>query len=196
MYETLRMLEKIITTETRSKSLEELAEMYKKQQRPDVLAAAYQKVFPWIVKQKQQYVIFSEQEMGSIALEKLDTCLQCYNQKYKFITFFTNVLHNAIRTEIESMSTQKRKANIFPTSWELLLEKGLDLIDNQTEYTYIELLLKCLNLTKDEYAFCEATIQSAHVSNLATQAYLGWDAKKLRSVRKSLQSKLHFLLTA
>lgn len=194
MYKTLKMLEKLITEETSRKTLEELALMYQKQPRPDILAAAYKKVFPWIVKQKQKYAAFSEQEIGSFALEKLDVCLQLYNGKNKFITYYANTLHNELRTQIESLLTQKRKANVFPTSFEALLDEGFDLVDQRTEYLNVDLLINCLNLEDDELNFCKATLQSGRVSNLATRDFLGWNDAKLRSVRKSLQQKMAFML--
>ncbi len=194
MYETLKMLEKIVTPEAASMTLEQLSGEYQKQQRPDLLAAAFKKVFPWIVKQKQKFIAFSEQEIGSIALERLDKSLIGYRGGAKFITYYSHMLHNELRTELESLLTQKRKANMFPTSFEGLVAEGFDLADSRMEYVNMELLLKCLKLQDDELLFCEATLQSAKVSNLATRDYLGWSDSKMRAVRKTLQTKLAFLI--
>lgn len=194
MYETLKMLERLNNPEVASKTLEQLSSMYQEQQRPDILAAAYKKVFPWIVTQKNKYVAFSEQEVGSFALEKLDMCLQMYNGKSKFITYYSNVLHNKLREELEYLLTHKRKANMFPTSFEALLEDGFDLVNHQMEYVNTELMLDCLNLDKDELDFCKASLECSRVSNMATRDYLGWNDSKIRLVRKSLQSKLAFML--
>lgn len=97
MNSTLKTLKPLITGKYSKMELEEMSEEYKLSQSPEILATAFEKLFKLILTKGGKFTTVSSEDLASISLQKLDTCLMLYDpETAKFITFYLTSLHNAL----------------------------------------------------------------------------------------------------
>jgi RNA polymerase sigma factor (sigma-70 family) len=186
MQETLKNLRLLITEDSVKLSLEELSKEYKKEQDPTYLATAFEKVFKCIIQISQNFYGLTEDDLASFSLEKLDYCLQTFDEsKSKFITYFYNILKNKFREETQYLSMQKRKLNYESTSYDLIIENGYDapFYDNEADYVDLEIL------EKQEKMYCELLLRD--YTNQEISNILGVSVMTLCNMRKRLRGKFY-----
>ena len=127
MITTLEMLSTLIINETLEMTLEEIAVAYREDLNPSLLAAAFAKTYKLIINISNHYYGLTQDDIASFSLEKLDFCLQTYNDdKAAFSTYFSTNLKNKFREETQYLNTQKRKVMFYSESYDMMVENGFD----------------------------------------------------------------------
>lgn len=189
MLKTLNTLSPLIIDEHRNMTLEEIAEAYRKDLNPSLLALAFHKTFKLIIDISKRYYGLSSEDIASFSLEKLDFALQTYKaDESNFTTYFSKILMNKFREETEALNTHKRKAIFFSDSYEAIKEKGFDIPDYMPENEDLDYILKPYNLTERELAYCKLII--ADYTNAEISMKLGVSVMTLSNIRKRLRKKL------
>lgn len=188
MMTTLETLSTLITNETLKMTLEEIAAAYREDLNPSLLATAFAKTYKLIINISNRYYGLTQDDIASFSLEKLDFCLQTYNDdKAAFSTYFSTNLMNKFREETQYLNTQKRKVMFYSESYDAMVENGFDLespeqvretIDNLTSY----------GLTEKEMEYCNLIL--AGCSNAEISNMLGVSVMTLSNMRKKLREKL------
>jgi DNA-directed RNA polymerase specialized sigma24 family protein len=193
MNNTLKTLSTIIIEAHQQYSLEQLADAYKKDLNPSILASAFSKCFDLTNYVSAQYFGLNSEDIASFSLEVLDLCLQNFTpDNCAFTTYYTTVLKNRFRTETQALSTQKRKVAIYSDSLDVLMEDGFDVSD--TVDTYLESRdalmenLKSCNLRELEKDYCN--LLAVGYNNSEISKILKVSVMTLSNLRKSLRTKL------
>lgn len=191
MNNTLRTLSTIITPEYEQMKLEQLAEVYTKELNPSVLASAFSKTFNLSISISQKFFGFSHEDIASFALETLDKCLQTYdNDSALFATYFTTVFRNRLREESEKLNTHKRKACLYSSSLESLVDNGFDIPTNDSinKKEYILEELSTLGLDDREIKYCSLLLDGYTNKEISEQ--FNTSIMTLSNIRKKLRIKL------
>ena len=193
MNNTLKTLSTIITEEFQHNNLEQLADAYKKDLNPSILASAFSKCFDLINYTAAQYFGLNSEDIASFSLEVLDFCLQNYVAgKCVFTTYYTTVLQNRFRQATQALSPQKRKVALYSDSLDGLVESGFDVSDGSGSYLdskdALMENLKSLNLRELERNYCEL-IATGYTNNEISKI-LKVSVMTLSNLRKSLRTKL------
>lgn len=193
MNNTLKTLSTIITEEYQQNNLEQLADAYKKDLNPSIIASAFSKCFDLINYVAAQYFGLTSEDIASFALEVLDFCLQNYVAgNCAFTTYYTTVLKNRFRQETQSLSTQKRKVAIYSDSLDGLIDDGFDVADSTDNYLdskdALMENLNSLNLRPLERNYCE--LVALNYTNKEISKILNVSVMTLSNLRKSLRVKL------
>lgn len=193
MNNTLKTLSTIITEEYKQNNLEQLADAYKKELNPSILASAFSKCFDLINHVATQYFGLTSEDVASFSLEVLDFCLQNYiADNCAFTTYYTTVLKNRFRQETQSLSTHKRKVALYSDSLDGLMCDGFDVQDNADNYfDSMDALMTNLgsfNLRELEKNYCE--LVAVGYTNNEISKILNVSVMTLSNLRKSLRVKL------
>ena len=115
MYETLKMMKSILNGKEEKVNEKELIKEYQEKLSPNILAYFYVNNFGLILQISKNYPLLLTEDIASFCLQELDLSLQDYNleSSNKFITYFAKRFKNLLRTKIEEIQAQKRKANIL-----------------------------------------------------------------------------------
>ena len=188
MITTLKTLSTLITNETLKMTLEEIAAAYREDLNPSLLAAAFAKTYKLIINISNRYYGLTQDDIASFSLEKLDFCLQTYNDdKAAFSTYFTINLRNKFREETQYLNTQKRKVMFYSESYDVMVENGFDLESPEQVRETIDNLAS-YGLTEKEMEYCNLIL--AGCSNAEISNMLGVSVMTLSNMRKKLREKL------
>ena len=193
MNNTLKTLSTIITEEFHKNNLEQLADAYKEDLNPSILASAFSKCFDLINHVSASYFGLSTEDIASFSLEVLDFCLQNYVAgRCAFTTYYTTILKNRFRQETQALSTQKRKASIYSDSLDGLMDEGFDVADSDGNFLdskeALMFNLSRLNLRDLERDYCE--LVALGCTNSEISGILQVSVMTLSNLRKSLRVKL------
>ena len=193
MNNTLKTLSTIITEEYQQNNLEQLADAYKKDLNPSILASAFSKCFDLINYVSSQYFGLTSEDIASFSLEVLDFCLQNYvADSCVFTTYFTAILKNRFRQETQSLSTHKRKIAMYSDSLDGLMDEGFDVTNDDDSYLNskdaLMTDLNSLGLRDIEKNYCE--LVAIGYTNSEISKILKVSVMTLSNLRKSLRVKL------
>lgn len=191
MNDTLRTLRPLVTPELNELTLEQLADAYPETLNPSVLATAFSKVFKLIVNVSHRYFGFDQSDIASYSLQSLDKALQTYDRgKGAFTTYFTTVFMNKLREESQKLSTSKRKAFMYSTSYEALLEDNFDIVSDD-EQTIEQVLwdIEGYGLSEKEIQYCKYVMEGYTNKDIAK--VMQTSIMTLCNIRKKLRIKLH-----
>ncbi|NLA24203.1 MAG: sigma-70 family RNA polymerase sigma factor [Bacteroidales bacterium] len=193
MDNTLKLFSLLINEDNQNMTLEEISDSYKIDNNSDLFASAFIKTYKLILKISKRYYGLTQEDIISFSLEKLNYCLLNYRRGgAKFSTYYAKVLINKFREETQALNTHKRKIIFYSDSYEVILEKGFDLID-QKQIT--DNSLQCLNnfnLTLRELLYCQ--LLGKNYTNREISEFLGLSIMTLSNTRKDLREKLSSLL--
>jgi len=175
MEQTKKMLDKLITEESKKMTLEQLAEAYQKELNPIYFATIFNKMYNLIINLSNHYYGLNKDDIASFALEKLDYSLRTYDGVHKFSTWYTTILKNKFREETESLNYKKRKVVFFSDSYDELLKSGFDLQDNSFTFNDINSSINLNKLSQQEILFC----------NLLANYYSKNDVMKIMNLTKN-----------
>lgn len=164
MRETLKMMKSILTGKESKANEKELIEKYQEYLLPNILAYFYVNNYGIISNTSRLYPLLLDEDKASFCLQELDRCLLSYDFSTcnKFITYFIKCYKNKLRTETETMMTQKRKS-IFSTANFADYEESLLIEDNIEN---IDLVLNNYNLKTIDKKQCKL-------------AYMGYNFKEI-----------------
>lgn len=113
---TLKSMKRIARVEDHDKTLEELSSLYVESGLfPSYLAMAFIKLQGIIKSATEQYESFDTDDVDSMALEKLNYCMQHFedDKGATFTTYFYTIFSGALKTHFKSMVRDKRVLNTF-----------------------------------------------------------------------------------
>lgn len=191
MITTLKTLSTLIINETLEMTLEEIAVAYREDLNPSLLAAAFAKTYKLIINISNHYYGLTQDDIASFSLEKLDFCLQTYNDdKAAFSTYFSTNLKNKFREETQYLNTQKRKVMFYSDSYDAMVENGFDL-ESPEQMRETTDNLASYGLTEREMAYCDLILKD--FTNVEISKQLGVSVMTLSNMRKKLRKKLRSL---
>ena len=188
MISTLKTLSTLIINETLEMTLEEIAVAYREDLNPSLLAAAFAKTYKLIINISNHYYGLTQDDIASFSLEKLDYCLQTYDEdKAAFSTYFYTNLKNKFREETQYLNTQKRKVIFYSDSYDMMVENGFDLESPEPIKETID-NLESYGLTEKEMTYCDLILKD--FTNAEISELLGVSVMTLSNMRKKLREKL------
>lgn len=188
MIATLKTLSTLIINETLEMTLEEIAVAYREDLNPSLLAAAFAKTYKLIINISNHYYGLTQEDIASFSLEKLDYCLQTYDEdKAAFSTYFYANLKNKFREETQYLNTQKRKVIFYSQSYDEMVENGFDLESPEPIKETID-NLESYGLTEKEMTYCDLILEDFTNAEISKQ--LGVSVMTLSNMRKKLREKL------
>lgn len=115
---TIKSMRKIVTTDDMKKSYNELVELYNSSNLfPSYLAATFLKLTKIIYDISSKYESFDEDDVYSIALDRVNYCMQHYDVDNKsgasFTTYFHSVFTSAMKTHYKYLVADMRILNTF-----------------------------------------------------------------------------------
>jgi hypothetical protein len=196
MRETYKMLVGLTQDKYKDLSMEQLALEYQKELNPSILAESFVRNYSFIFQIASGYYGLTEQDIASHALERLDYCLQTYQQGRKFLTYYGTVLKNKFREETQYLNTYKRKVIFHSSSYEVMVDNGFDLVANAQGNEMVELIedLRELGLEDKEIRYCFYLLMGESSANIAKS--MGCTIMTLCNMRKKLKKKLGDLALA
>lgn len=146
-----------------------------------------------------------EATIQSTILEQIWVALQNYDVERgtKLTTYICSYIKSALRTLTQSYSTHKRKVNqsnnckMFSAYETEDNARPFESADIEHGYSRTEMLslIDSLDLTDNQYNYCKCLIEQVCDSSMASIAsYLGISRAGALGIKKSLQSKLSFLM--
>ena len=196
MQETYKMLVGLAQDKYKDLSMEQLALEYQKELNPSILAESFVRNYSFIFQIASGYYGLTEQDIASHALERLDYCLQTYQQGRKFLTYYGTVLKNKFREETQYLNTYKRKVIFHSSSYEVMVDNGFDLVANAQGNEMVELIedLRERGLEDKEIRYCFYLLMGESNANIAKS--MGCTIMTLCNMRKKLKKKLGDLALA
>lgn len=196
MQETYKMLVGLIQNKYKDLSMEQLAIEYQKDLDPSILAESFVRNYNFIFQLASGYYGLTEQDIASHALERLDYCLQTYQQGNKFLTYYGTVLKNKLREETQYLNTHKRKVIFHSSSYEVMVDNGFDLVAcaQEDETTNLVEDLREHGLEDREIKYCLYLLMGESNANIAK--YMGCTIMTLCNMRKRMRNKLKNLTLA
>jgi hypothetical protein len=196
MQETYKMLVGLTQDKYKDLSMEQLALEYQKELNPSILAESFVRNYSFIFQIASGYYGLTEQDIASHALERLDYCLQTYQQGRKFLTYYGTVLKNKFREETQYLNTYKRKVIFHSSSYEVMVDNGFDLVANAQGNEMVELIedLRERGLEDKEIRYCFYLLMGESNANIAKS--MGCTIMTLCNMRKKLKKKLGDLALA
>jgi len=190
MQETYKMMVGLMQDKYKDLSMEQLALEYQKELNPSILAESFVRNYNFIFQIASGYYGLTEQDIASHALERLDYCLQTYQQGNKFLTYYGTVLKNKFREETQYLNTNKRKVIFYSSSYEVMVDNGFDLVvyPQEDEITNLVEDLRKYGLEDREIQYCfYLLIGEPHV-DIAKN--MGCTTMTLYNMRKRMRIKL------
>jgi len=190
MQETYKMMVGLMQDKYKDLSMEQLALEYQKELNPSILAESFVRNYNFIFQIASGYYGLTEQDIASHALERLDYCLQTYQQGNKFLTYYGTVLKNKFREETQYLNTHKRKVIFYSSSYEAMVDNGFDLVvyPQEDEITNLVEDLRKYGLEDREIQYCfYLLIGEPHV-DIAKK--MGCTTMTLYNMRKRMRIKL------
>ena len=196
MQGTYKMLVGLTQDKYKNLSMEQLALEYQKELNPSILAESFVRNYSFIFQIASGYCGLTEQDIASHALERLDYCLQTYQQGRKFLTYYGTVLKNKFREETQYLNTYKRKVIFHSSSYEVMVDNGFDLVANAQGNEMVELIedLREWGLEDKEIRYCFYLLMGESNANIAKS--MGCTIMTLCNMRKKLKKKLGDLALA
>jgi len=196
MQGTYKMLVGLTQDKYKNLSMEQLALEYQKELNPSILAESFVRNYSFIFQIASGYYGLTEQDIASHALERLDYCLQTYQQGRKFLTYYGTVLKNKFREETQYLNTYKRKVIFHSSSYEVMVDNGFDLVANAQGNEMVELIedLRERGLEDKEIRYCFYLLMGESNANIAKS--MGCTIMTLCNMRKKLKKKLGDLALA
>ena len=196
MQGTYKMLVGLTQDKYKNLSMEQLAIEYQKDFDPSILAESFVCSYSFIFQIASGYCGLTEQDIASHALERLDYCLQTYQQGRKFLTYYGTVLKNKFREETQYLNTYKRKVIFHSSSYEVMVDNGFDLVANAQGNEMVELIedLRERGLEDKEIRYCFYLLMGESNANIAKS--MGCTIMTLCNMRKKLKKKLGDLALA
>jgi DNA-directed RNA polymerase specialized sigma24 family protein len=196
MQETYKMMVGLMQDKYKDLSMEQLALEYQKELNPSILAESFVRNYNFIFQIASGYYGLTEQDIASHALERLDYCLQTYQQGRKFLTYYGTVLKNKFREETQYLNTYKRKVIFHSSSYEVMVDNGFDLVANAQGNEMVELIedLRERGLEDKEIRYCFYLLMGESNANIAKS--MGCTIMTLCNMRKKLKKKLGDLALA
>ena len=193
---TYKMLVGLTQDKYKNLSMEQLALEYQKELNPSILAESFVRNYSFIFQIASGYYGLTEQDIASHALERLDYCLQTYQQGRKFLTYYGTVLKNKFREETQYLNTHKRKVIFHSSSYEVMVDNGFDLVANAQGNEMVELIedLRERGLEDKEIRYCFYLLMGESNANIAKS--MGCTIMTLCNMRKKLKKKLGDLALA
>ncbi len=193
---TYKMLVGLTQDKYKNLSMEQLALEYQKELNPSILAESFVRNYSFIFQIASGYYGLTEQDIASHALERLDYCLQTYQQGRKFLTYYGTVLKNKFREETQYLNTYKRKVIFHSSSYEVMVDNGFDLVVNAQGNEMVELIedLRERGLEDKEIRYCFYLLMGESNANIAKS--MGCTIMTLCNMRKKLKKKLGDLALA
>ena len=194
MQNTYKTMQTLRTSKFDNMSLEELAGCYNEELNPSILATAFCHTYALSLQVAGKFFGLCSADIASYALESLDQCLQTFDaDKYsKFSTYYYTIFKNRLRTETQSLSTQKRKAIFHSDSLTSLVENGFDIADEAAGFMQIiPIVMQTLgtfNLSANELKYCKLVMIGYTNSDIAK--LLGVSTMTISNIRKRLRIKL------
>ena len=196
MQGTYKMLVGLTQDKYKNLSMEQLALEYQKELNPSILAESFVRNYSFIFQIASGYYGLTEQDIASHALERLDYCLQTYQQGHKFLTYYGTVLKNKFREETQYLNTHKRKVIFHSSSYEVMVDNGFDLVACAQEDEITDLIedLRERGLEDKEIRYCFYLLMGESNANIAKS--MGCTIMTLCNMRKKLKKKLGDLALA
>lgn len=193
---TYKMLVGLTQDKYKNLSMEQLALEYQKELNPSILAESFVRNYSFIFQIASGYYGLTEQDIASHALERLDYCLQTYQQGRKFLTYYGTVLKNKFREETQYLNTYKRKVIFHSSSYEVMVDNGFDLVACAQEDEITDLIedLRERGLEDKEIRYCFYLLMGESNANIAKS--MGCTIMTLCNMRKKLKKKLGDLALA
>jgi RNA polymerase sigma factor (sigma-70 family) len=190
MQGTYKMLVGLTQDKYKNLSMEQLALEYQKELNPSILAESFVRNYSFIFQIASGYYGLTEQDIASHALERLDYCLQTYQQGRKFLTYYGTVLKNKFREETQYLNTHKRKVIFHSSSYEAMVDNGFDLVANAQEDEIANLVedLREQGLEDREIQYCFYLLIGE--SNAEIAKNMGCTIMTLCNMRKRMRIKL------
>ncbi len=190
MQETYKMMVGLTQKEYRDLSMEQLAIEYQKELNPSILAESFVRSYSFIFQMASGYYGLTEQDIASHALERLDYCLQTYQQGNKFLTYYGTVLKNRFREETQYLNTYKRKVIFHSSSYEAMVDNGFDLAVSAQEDETTDLIedLREYGLEDKEIEYCLYLLIGESNADIAKN--MGCTIMTLCNMRKRMRIKL------
>ena len=190
MWGTYKMLVGLTQDKYKNLSMEQLALEYQKELNPSILAESFVRNYSFIFQIASGYYGLTEQDIASHALERLDYCLQTYQQGRKFLTYYGTVLKNKFREETQYLNTHKRKVIFHSPSYEVMVDNGFDLVACAQEDEITDLIedLRERGLEDKEIRYCFYLLMGESNANIAKS--MGCTIMTLCNMRKKLKKKL------
>lgn len=187
---TYKMLVELTQDKYKNLSMEQLALEYQKELNPSILAESFVRNYSFIFQIASGYYGLTEQDIASHALERLDYCLQTYQQGRKFLTYYGTVLKNKFREETQYLNTHKRKVIFHSSSYEVMVDNGFDLVANAQGNEMVELIedLRERGLEDKEIRYCFYLLMGESNANIAKS--MGCTIMTLCNMRKKLKKKV------
>lgn len=190
MQETYKMMVGLTQNKYRHLSMEQLAIEYQKELNPSILAESFVRSYSFIFQIASGYYGLTEQDIASHALERLDYCLQTYQQGNKFLTYYGTVLKNRFREETQYLNTYKRKVIFHSSSYEAMVDNGFDLVVSTQEDETADLIedLREYGLEDKEIEYCLYLLIGESNTDIAKN--MGCTIMTLCNMRKRMRIKL------
>jgi DNA-directed RNA polymerase specialized sigma24 family protein len=190
MQETYKMMVGLTQDKYKYLSMEQLALEYQKELNPSILAESFVRSFNFILQTSSHYYGLTDQDIASYALERLDYCLQTYQQGRKFLTYYGTVLKNKFREETQYLNTHKRKVIFHSSSYEVMVDNGFDLVASTQEDEIADLVedLREQGLEDREIQYCLYLLMGE--SNAEIAKNMGCTIMTLCNMRKRMRIKL------
>jgi hypothetical protein len=190
MQETYKMMLGLTQDKYKDLSMEQLAIEYQKELNPSILAESFVRSFNFILQISSHYYGLTDQDIASHALDRLDYCLQTYQQGNKFLTYYGTVLKNKFREETQYLNTHKRKVIFHSSSYEVMVDNGFDLIACTQEDEIADLVedLREYGLEDREIQYCLYLLMGE--SNAEIAKNMGCTIMTLCNMRKRMRIKL------
>lgn len=190
MQETYKMMLGLTQNKYKDLSMEQLANEYQKDFDPSILAESFVRSFNFILQMSSHYYGLTDQDIASHALERLDYCLQTYQQGNKFLTYYGTVLKNKFREETQYLNTHKRKAIFHSSSYEAMVDNGFDLVASTQEVETANLVedLREHGLEDKEIEYCLYLLMGESNADIAKN--MGCTIMTLCNMRKRMRIKL------
>ena len=190
MQETYKMLVGLTQNKYKNLSMEQLAIEYQRELNPSILAESFVRNYNFIFQMASGYCGLTEQDIASHALERLDYCLQTYQQGNKFLTYYGTVLKNKFREETQYLNTHKRKVIFHSSSYEAMVDNGFDLAVYIQEDEMTDLIrdLREYGLDDREIKYCLYLLMGESNADIAKN--MGCTIMTLCNMRKRMRIKL------
>lgn len=190
MQQTLKLLTPLLTPENLALSLEELSANYRSSLDPRLLAAAYHKTYKMTLAASKHFFGLTTDDLASFTLTTLDFCLLNFEPAAaKFTSYYHTILNNKLRHETQALSTHKRKANMFPTSYDGLVENGFEAVADEEYQTWMtmEYVNDCY-LTDREKKYCQMVLEDYTNAEIAKELQVS--VTMLSHMRREMRQRM------
>ncbi len=202
MFATLKMMSNCTNEEYKTKTLEELCELYKSTENPilinKIIGAMFCKVHPMVLKIQEKYYTITNEQKVEQCLFHLVRCIKRYNSanKVKFSSFYYLLLANEMKSLLSAENSYKRAAfhNITKNNHEVMdwyLKNAPDQEVCQQDLDFLTNLQSSSYLSQEEKAYCKYILEGTVRSKDLAQAYVKdkMDLEPLNAKKSSKKKK-------